>query len=59
MNGDKLYSIRGGRQGGIYGGGRTSTLVKRRDILRARSEIIKGKDQEIMKWKEEYGGPSI
>lgn len=59
MKGDELYSLRWGRQGGIYGVGRSSILVKRRDILRARNEITKGKDQEIMKWKEEYGDPSI
>lgn len=28
MNGDELYSLDWGRQGGICGGGRTSTLIK-------------------------------
>lgn len=32
---------------------------KKRDTVRATSKVIKGKDQEIMMWKEEYGYPSV
>lgn len=32
---------------------------KKEDTLRGRKEVIKGKDQEIMKKREEYGDLSI
>lgn len=58
MNRDSLHTLRWGN--GIKGEEEKSTLGTRRDTLRTRKrEVIKNKDWEIIKWKEEYWDPSV